>query len=74
MLCEALVHMVNDSSHCVRMHMATVVAVLYYSRTSSKWVELGMGPLLPRAEQEEVFQQVTKMLQKAYQVSVSSTE
>ena len=68
-LCEALVRMVNDSDHAVRMHMAWAVTVLYRSRVEG--VELGAWPLLSREEQRDVFQQVNKMLQKAYLVTVS---
>lgn len=58
--------MVNSDSHCVRMHMARVVTTLFYCKDSD-----GVGSLLPRAEQEEVYEQITQMLHKAYQVSVS---
>ncbi len=61
--------MVYDGNHSVRMIMARVVTTLYYS----EGVGLGVRSLLPRSEQEEVFQQVTKMLHKAYLVPVGGT-
>lgn len=50
--------------------MARVVTTLFYCKDSDG-VGLGVGSLLPRAEQEEVYEQITQMLNKAHQVSVS---
>ena len=56
--------MVNDTHHAVRMHMARVVPSLYLE-------DRGSRALLPRAVQEETFQEVSKMLENAHLVTVS---
>ena len=56
--------MVNDTHHAVRMHMARVVPSLYLE-------DRGSRALLPRAVQEETFQEVSKMLESAHLVTVS---
>lgn len=62
---KALVTMVNDTHHAVRMHMARVVLSLYLGDQTSQ-------ALLPRSVQEETFQEVSKMLETAHMVTVSS--
>ena len=57
--------MVNDTHHAVRMHMARVVLSLYFGDRSSQ-------AFLPRPVQEETFQEVSKMLETAHMVTVSS--
>ena len=60
---SAVIRMVNDQDHSVRMYMARVVSSLYREGK-------GAWSLLPRPEQEEVFQQVSEMLKKAHMVQV----
>ena len=62
---EALIRMVNDPDHSVRMHLAKVVTSLH-SGVAGATVEL-----LPRQDQLETFQQIYNMLRKAYMISVS---
>ena len=59
----ALVQMVNDLDHSVRMYMAKAVSSLHHGGQ-------GVWSLLPRPDQEEVFQQVSEMLKKAHMVQV----
>ena len=60
---SAVVRMVNDQDHSVRMYMARAVSSLYREGK-------GVWSLLPRPEQEEAFQQVSEMLKKAHMVQV----
>ena len=59
---EALVRMVCDTDHRVRMHMVKEATALYFG---------GEDGLPSRQLQEDTFQQITKMLHKAHLVPVS---
>ena len=78
---QALVKMVNDGDHLVRMHMAKAVTVLYHSvaqatahashiRTVQQLCppkhSRKMAGLLSCAEQEHVFQEILQVLQLAF--------
>ena len=67
---DAMVSLVNDVDHGVRMHMASAVTSLFFCDGSKKSHDSHVM-LLPRDEQEKVYQQVLTMLQDAYQVMVS---
>ena len=71
---EALIQMVNDSDHCVRMCVAKIVSSLYLDvhRMEAYYqsVEATL-PLLPRREQESIFEKVSQTLTKAEMVEVS---
>ena len=60
---DALLMMVNDQDHAVRMHMAKVVTSLHYTAGSKE--------LVSKEEQLEIFKKVSDMLQKAHLISVS---
>ena len=65
---EALIQMVEDSDHCVRMCMAKIVSSLYLD---TKWGRPQQRScdshvlLLPRKEQESVFERVTETFTKS---------
>ena len=61
---EALLQMINDTDHAVRMHMAKVVTFLHC-------VAGGGDVLVSREEQLQIFQKVSDMLKKANLISVS---
>ena len=63
---EALIRMVNDADHAVRMHMAKVVTSLHYAAVTG-----GDRELASLGEQRKVFLQVSNMLKKAHLISVS---
>ena len=71
---EALIQMVDDSDHCVRMCMAKIVSSLYLDvnqmETYCQSVEAAL-PLLPRKEQESIFEKVSQTLTKAEMVEVN---
>ncbi len=65
---EALIEMVEDADHCVRMFMAKIVSSLYLDphRVEGYYQSmLDAPPLLPRNEQEIIFEKVSQMLTKA---------
>ncbi len=71
---EALVTMVNDSDHGVRMHVAKAITSLYITATKSKSPAKTASThplltLLSCGAQEKTFKQVFEMLQLAYVVS-----
>ena len=71
---EALVAMVNDSDHGVRMHVAKAITSLYVTTTkdrspSSRQSSHDTVTLLSCNAQEKTFRQVYEMLQLAYVVS-----
>lgn len=68
---QALVKMVNDCDHVVRMHVAKAVTTLYLttSRSTSETTSCGSMVLLSRAGQERIFQEILRMLQLAFIVS-----
>lgn len=71
---EALIQMVDDGDHCVRMCMAKMVSSLYldahqmdgYYQSPNTSV-----PLLPRKEQESIYGKILDTLNKAEMVEVS---
>ena len=67
---DAMISLANDVDHGVRMHMASAVTSLFFCDSSKKSHDSHVM-LLPREEQEKVYQQVLSMLQDAYQVMVS---
>ena len=67
---DAMVSLANDVDHGVRMHMASAVTSLFFCDDSTKSHDSHVM-LLPREEQEKIYQQVLAMLQDAYQVMVS---
>ena len=67
---DAMVSLANDVDHGVRMHMASAVTSLFFCGDSEKSHDSHVT-LLPREEQEKIYQQVLAMLQDAYQVMVS---
>ena len=67
---DAMVSLANDVDHGVRMHMASAVTSLFFCGDSKKSHDSHVM-LLPREEQEKVYEQVLAMLQDAYQVMVS---
>ena len=67
---DAMVSLANDVDHSVRMHMASAVTSLFFCDDSKKSHD-GHVMLLPREEQDKIYQQVLSMLQEAYQVMVS---
>ena len=66
---DAMVSLANDVDHGVRMHMASAVTSLFFCADSKKSHDSHVM-LLPREEQEKVYEQVLAMLQDAYQVMV----
>jgi len=65
---QALLQMLEDSDHCVRMCMARMVPALYLdtrARASGRPLML-----LPRKEQEDVFSEIHETLKKADTVEV----
>ena len=63
---DALLMMVDDPDHAVRMHMAKVVTSLHYVA--------GSNELVSREKQLQIFQQVLNMLKEAHLISVSEPE
>lgn len=71
---EALIQMVEDTDHCVRMCMAKIVSSLYLDTKLGRPLQQSCDShvlLLPRKEQESVFERVTETLHKADMVEVS---
>ena len=66
---DAMISLVDDLDHGVRMYMASGVTSLFYC-DSSKESHVSHVTLLPREEQEVVYQRVLAVLQDAYQVMV----
>ena len=71
---EALIKMVEDSDHCVRMSMAKIVSSLYLDTKQGSPLPDSCDShvlLLPMKEQESIFERVTETLHKADMVEVS---
>ena len=77
---RALLHMVNDSDHQVRMHVAGAVTTLFHTTASSSTHTRPANQLsesrshdgmvlLSRAGQEETFKQIMDMLQLAFVIA-----
>ncbi len=72
---EALIQMVEDKDHCVRMCLAKIVSSLYLDpcRVEAYYKSTQEAPpLLPRNEQESIFEKVSQSLTKAEMVEVCS--
>ena len=63
---DVVVSMANDDDHRVRMHMATAITTLFYCHEARD----SHVVLLPRKEQEKVYEKIFAMLQEDYQVKV----
>lgn len=61
---EAILLMIDDPDHAVRMHMAKVVTSLH--------LVAGSNQLVSREEQVQFFHQVLDMVKKAHLISVSA--
>lgn len=66
---EALVLMINDSDHYVRMYMAQTIATLFVKGCSTESCD-GHVTLLHKEEQEGIFENVSKMLKKSQTMDV----
>ena len=70
---DALIQMVNDSDHCVRMYMARSIATLFLEWSGGESCDrsdVSHVTLLPREEQESIFEKVSEMLKKAHMMEV----
>ena len=65
---DAMLSLAKDGDHGVRMHMAYAITTLFYSDESHD----SHVTLLPRKEQQKVYDKIFAMLQEAYQVKVCS--
>lgn len=66
---DAMISLLHDADHGVRMHMATTITTLFFC-DGSKESHDSHVTLLPRQEQEKVYDQINAMLQRANQVKV----
>ena len=67
---DALISLCNDADHAVRMHMASAITTLFFRDSTERSCDRHVT-LLPRKEQEEVYEQILAMLDDAYKVMVS---
>ena len=68
---DALVQMVNDVDHGVRMHMASAIATLFVAENNRSRSCAGHVTLLSHNEQEKTYETIEQMLHKAHLVTVS---
>ena len=64
----------NDSDHCVRVYMARSIATLFLEGCGSESCDRSVVShvtLLPKEEQESIFENVSEMLKKAQMMEVS---
>ena len=64
---EAIVCMVSDPDHAVRLHMAGAVTTLFLSNQKPRL-------LLPQKEQKATFKQISDTLDRAHVVTVRSVK
>lgn len=66
---DALISLCNDVDHGVRMHMSTAITSLFFYNVSEGSCDSHVT-LLPRQEQEKVYQQILAVLEDANKVMV----
>ena len=66
---DAMISLLNDADHRVRMHMATAVTSLFFCGGCEESHD-SQVTLIPRKDQESIYDKILAMLQDANQVMV----